>query len=106
MAEGIETALSVTSAIGIPAWSCVSAGMMERFDPPSSVRVVFIFADKDRSETGQKAAEVLKNALMERGLTVRVYLPEAPIPAGKKGIDWNDVLMRDGPSGFPKLRLL
>lgn len=106
VAEGIETALSVTSAIGIPAWSCVSAGMMERFDPPSSVRVVFIFADKDRSETGQKAAEVLKNALTERGLTVRVYLPEAPIPAGKKGIDWNDVLMRDGPSGFPKLRLL
>ena len=104
VAEGIETALSVTEALGLPCWSCVSAGMMEKFVPPASVEVVLIFADKDASLTGQKAAETLKASLLEKGISARVFLPKRPIPEGEKGIDWNDILTSEGAAGFPNVR--
>ena len=34
-------------------------------------------------------------------LTIEVFEPGLPIPEGKKGIDWNDVLMSQGSEGFP-----
>ena len=101
VAEGIETALSVVKGLRIPCWAALSAIGLEHFEPPEDVQMVFIMADKDRSEVGQKAAEKLAARLRERGLLVYVFVPEGDIPEGAKGVDWNDVLMKEGVAGFP-----
>ena len=66
---------------------------------PGQVTVVFVFADKDRSGTGERAAGALQKRLAQSGRTVCVLVPAGEIPDGAKGIDWNDVL-RDG-GAFP-----
>ena len=101
VAEGVETALSVVKGLRIPCWAALSAIGLEHFEPPEGVQMVFIMADKDRSEVGQKAAEKLAARLRERGLLVYVFVPEGEIPEGAKGLDWNDVLLNEGAAGFP-----
>lgn len=103
VAEGPETALAAATATGLAVWSTVSAGMMENFVPPKDVKCLVVFADKDASKTGQKAAQTLRRRLLESGLVVRVFLPQDPLSGGK-GVDWNDVLLKDGPSAFPQFR--
>lgn len=66
VAEGIETALSVRAATGLTCWSTVSAYGMSVFEPPEGVKIVLIWADKDRSETGAKAAKALMRRLAEK----------------------------------------
>lgn len=101
VAEGIETALSVQKATGIPTWCALCANGLKTIDIPADVRVVLIFADKDRSGVGQEAAEALRARLSKEGkLAVVMSIPDA-IPDGAKGIDWNDVLMKQGVSAFP-----
>ncbi|MES1933237.1 phage P4 alpha zinc-binding domain-containing protein [Salinisphaera shabanensis T35B1] len=104
LAEGIETALSVTLATGIPTWSCVSATMLERFEPPENVHTIIVWADKDLSGAGQKAAASLKLRMWELGKTCCIMSPPGEVPEGSKSIDWNDVLLRKGVSGFPRRR--
>lgn len=58
------------------------------------------------SLTGQKAAKELSNRLLLSGLTVRIFLPKDPIGENEKGVDWNDMLIRHGPSVFPKFRFV
>lgn len=101
LAEGIETALSVTFATGIPCWSTVSATGLEAVHVPEEVKTVLVFADKDRSETGGKAAKKLVDRLSQIGKLAVVVCIEEPIPEGAKGIDWNDVLQKHGKSAFP-----
>lgn len=96
VAEGIETALSVTKALRLPCWATVSANGMESFVPPSQVKTLLIFADRDRSETGAKAAEKLKARMERSGIYCEIHLPEENIPEDAKGVDWNDVLTRGG----------
>lgn len=93
LTEGIETALSVCIGTGLPCWAAVSAHGLECVQIPESVKTVFIFADKDKTETGQKAAEVLRQRLSEEGVLAVVLLPADAIPEESKGIDWNDVLL-------------
>ena len=101
LAEGIETALAARAIARIPVWSCVSAVLLELVEVPDSVRHVVIWADKDRTFTGQKSAEKAADRLAERGKTVEICTPEGLIPEDKKGIDWLDVLMTQGIEGFP-----
>lgn len=101
VAEGIETALSAFRATGIPTWSTVNAQLMKSFEVPEGVHTVIIWADKDKSLTGEIAANVLKTRLESQGILVLVMLPPTPIPAGAKSIDWNDVLVEQGRAGFP-----
>lgn len=96
LAEGIETALAVMLMTGEPAWAAISAGMMERFEPPPDVEHLTIWADRDRSETGERAAKRLALRLKDRGVTTQVVVPEQEIPAGVSGIDWLDVLSAQG----------
>lgn len=103
VAEGIETALSVVKATGLPCWSCLSAHGLATVAIPEGVDEVFIFADKDRSETGQKAAEVLRKRLLKQGIFCAVLLPGKGIPESVKGVDWNDVLVTEGSSAFPRI---
>ncbi|MFB8831987.1 toprim domain-containing protein [Azotobacter sp. CWF10] len=100
--EGLETALAVETATGLPVWPLVNAYLLEHFMPPPAISAVRIWADKDRKEGGQKAALALKKRLWEMGIKAQILLPWLPIPEGAKGVDWNDVLLERGPFGFSK----
>ena len=100
IAEGVETALSVVTATGLPCWSVISEGGMRHFEPPKGIQFVHIFADKDRSKVGEEAAKELQARLKAMGIGSRIYVPSEPIPEGAKGIDWNDVLRIGG--SFPR----
>jgi phage/plasmid primase-like uncharacterized protein len=106
VAEGIESALSPYRATRIPVWSSVNATLMESFEVPKGVHTVLIWADKDKSGTGQKAANALKARLKSQGISAYVLLPKLSVPDRAKSVDWNDVLVNQGLSGFPNARYL
>lgn len=91
IAEGIETALAVHLRTGMPVWSAVSANLLERLEPPARTSLVVVWADRDRSGTGEAAALSLHERLLERGIPVAVHLPPGTIPAGTNGVDWADI---------------
>jgi len=105
-AEGLETALSVYKAIEIPVWSTINATLMTSVDVPENVHTVLIWADKDKSLTGESAANSLKSRLEKKGINVYVLLPKQIIPQNAKGVDWNDVLISQGRWGFPNVHYL
>jgi len=86
LAEGIETGLAVHQATGIPVWACVSAAGLASVVLPPDIREVFITADNDESNTGQRAAETLAKRLRQDGRHVEILFPSVP------GRDWLDVL--------------
>lgn len=96
--EGIETALSVYQATGLPVWPTFSDGMMASLVLPDVVRSVAIFADYDKSEAGDRAAASLVARYPNR--VTQVYLPSMLGMHGK-GVDWNDVLRFSGRALFP-----
>ncbi len=96
LAEGIETALSVSISTNLPCWACICAHGLEVVEIPQTVWEVLIFADKDRSNTGQCSAAKLAQRLQADGLTVRVMSIREEIPDAAKGIDCNDLLCRYG----------
>lgn len=102
VAEGIETAASVVIGTGYPCWSCISASGLKSVEIPDKVRLVFIFEDKDVSQTGQKAAAFLRERLVNEGkIAVICSIPDAVKP-GSKGLDWNDILCStNGINRFP-----
>lgn len=100
VAEGLETALAVYLATGITVWPCLTTAYMKKFLPPEGVQQVIVFADKDLKEGGENAAKELVQRLWEMGLKARIATPQMAVPAGKKGIDWNDVWLRFGRQGF------
>lgn len=106
VAEGIETALSAQQATGLAVWSTLNATLMEQLEVPDTVGMVVIFADKDRAtvngkHAGQSAAAKLAERLIVQGRDVVICVPPEAIAEGDKGVDWNDILMRHGPEGFP-----
>lgn len=101
IAEGVETALSVLLGTGYPCWAAISANGMTEVLIPQKVKTVLIFADKDRTETGEMAAEKLRARLaLEGKLAVIIQIADA-IPEGSKGLDWNDILRTKGAAAFP-----
>ena len=107
--EGIETALAVTEATGIPAWATGNAHLLATFQPPAGIDQILVFADKDRpsrqhpSGHGQEAARELVKRLWSLGIRAGAIAPAMDIPEGKKGIDWLDVFVLEGKAGFPAL---
>jgi len=99
VSEGLETAMSAFRIYGIPTWSAVSASILEKFEPPKSVHTLLVWADKDKSLTGQRAAQSLKDVLEPKGIAVHVLIPQCPLKG--KSVDWNDVLISEGSWGFP-----
>lgn len=104
LAEGLETALSAYKATQIPTWSTVSARLMESVEIPTGVHTVLIWADKDKSITGERSARVLQNRLIRAGLKAHVLLPHMPRRGNAKSVDWNDVLCTQGLLGFPSVK--
>ena len=94
IAEGVETALSVMRLTGLPCWSVISANGMRSFQAPQGVKEVHIFADLDISGEGRRAANDLHARLTEEGIKSVIHMPDLPIPANAKGIDFNDVLIQ------------
>lgn len=107
--EGIETALAIIEATGLPTWATGNAHLLETFVPPPGVSQVLVFSDKDRpsrqhpSGHGQEAARGLVTRLWAMGIRAGAIAPTIDIPDGKKGVDWLDVLNLVGKSGFPAL---
>jgi putative DNA primase/helicase len=85
IAEGIETALSVTALFDVPCWSVINKAMMAKWTVPPDVRELIIFADNDANYRGQAAAYELANRVVKSSLGVAVRVP----PIGDT--DWNDV---------------
>lgn len=101
LAEGLETAAAAYNATRLPTWSCVSATLLAGFEPPEGVHTLVVWADRDRSKAGEEAAKQLKSRMRERGIKVVIMLPNAIVPADKKGVDWNDMLQQHGVESFP-----
>jgi len=104
IAEGMETAMSAIKCYGIPTWSAVSATILANFEPPKGVHTLIIWADRDRSLTGQKVAQVLKAKMKEKGINTHIMIPMRPIKG--KSVDWNDVLRKEGIMGLPPIRVI
>ena len=75
--------------------------MLEGFIPPEGVSEIVVWADRDKSETGERVAKALKQRLWKQQISTRIYMPNLPIEGEKKGTDWNDMLCAFGPYGFP-----
>lgn len=88
VAEGIESAYAAREDSGFPAFATITAHGMENFVPPNNVKNVWIYADNDKSFTGQAAAYALAKRLTVKGIWAVVIVPE------KIGEDFNDQLMR------------
>lgn len=88
LAEGIETALSVTQLYGIPCWATGDAIRMENFIVPEGVEKITIFSDIDKTFTGEKAAFALANRLV-----VRDKIPCEVKQDCFRGTDYNDLLI-------------
>jgi len=97
IAEGIETALAAHLVSGLPAWSAVSAGNLERIWIPSRVREVHVFADNDADAhyDGQASAFALARRLKkEAHAPARDVVVHVP---ARSGDDWADVWRRRRP---------
>jgi putative DNA primase/helicase len=82
IAEGIETALAVRLATGLPVWSTICADGMARLVVPPKVRLVVICADHDPA--GLVAARTLARRLLTEQRRVKILTPDTP------GADWAD----------------
>jgi putative DNA primase/helicase len=80
--EGLETALAVRLATGLPVWSTICAGGMTRLVVPPEVRLVVICADHDA--VGFDAARTLARRLLAEQRRVKILTPATP------GTDWAD----------------
>lgn len=86
--EGLETALSVQQATGIPTWAALSAGGIESLllPPLPLASDIIIAADHDENGVGQRAAEHAAQRWVAEERRVRIALPP------RVGQDFNDVL--------------
>lgn len=84
IAEGIETAMAASALYGIPVWSAINAGFLEKWTPPSDCTEVAVFGDNDPKFGGQAAAYRLAHRLAVKGLEVTVHIPR------QAGTDWAD----------------
>jgi Domain of unknown function (DUF927)/Cch helix turn helix domain/Toprim domain len=103
LAEGLETAIAIQEALDAPVWCCISAHNLLSIVLPDSVRMVYVWADRDRSGTGGRYANSLAQRLHGQGIDVCVLLPEAEIAEGQKSVDWLDVGMEGIVAAFSKV---
>lgn len=106
IAEGFETAVAAMKASGIPTWAAVSAPLLEKFSPPSNVRYLVHWIDKDRSKAGEESALKLKASCQLKGITYIPALPSMSIPDDSKSIDWWDVWAQHDVEDFARINAL
>lgn len=86
VAEGIETALHAAARFGAPCWSAITAGGLEKWEPPADCRTLIIAGDNDASFTGQAAAYSLARKLTNRKQPISCDVKLPPVV----GTDWAD----------------
>jgi putative DNA primase/helicase len=89
VSEGIETGLSYTQLTGTPVHAALSAGGVQTFSPPPSVRRLMVAADGD--DAGRQAAQHLREDQCQNR--------EVIIDAAPDSHNWNDVLQAGGKHG-------
>jgi hypothetical protein len=82
VSEGIETALAVRLATGLPVWAAICAGGIARLVVPPEVSLVVICANHDPD--GLDAAKAFARRLLGEQRRVKILTPETP------GADWAD----------------
>lgn len=100
IAEGPETAASIHDALQEPVWSLVSVSTFKSFVLLKSISELHIWADKDRSGVGEKAAFELARRLAGKSVQVFVHIPPSEIEDGKKSLDWLDIYNAFGPKAL------
>jgi hypothetical protein len=85
--EGLESTLSASILTGIPGWSALTAGGIERAVLPPGIRKVVIFADRDRA--GLKSAAMAHERFKRDGRESEILAPD-----GWK-MDFNDCLQKE-----------
>ena len=92
LGTGIETSLSFQQLSGLPIWSALSDGGLEKVIlPPLQVGAeVIIAADLDPGGQGEAAAFRAADRLTAEGRTVKVVLP--PAQNGENKLDFNDLI--------------
>jgi len=101
LTEGIETALAVHCATGMPVWACVSDTMLQGVVIPDTAQEIIIWADLDINGAGAKAAKALHDRLTLQGRSSVIQYPADALSEDKDGIDWADIYVGLGKSGFP-----
>jgi putative DNA primase/helicase len=96
VAEGIETALSITLACGLPAWAALSAGGVRALVLPPEATMVLICADHDANGVGQRAAQDAADRFLAEGRRVRIAIPP------DTDTDFNDLLLERTSTRFEK----
>ena len=76
IAEGNETAIAASALSSLPVWAALSASLMPSIEVPVSVDELYLFADNDSNQAGQKAANQLVRRLIAERRKVRA--PIAP----------------------------
>ncbi|MEZ8987882.1 toprim domain-containing protein [Vibrio breoganii] len=103
IAEGFETLASVRPYTDASCACTINANGIIAFCPPRGVKVVLVLEDKDRSETGERATDALRERLAPQGIVVVRVAIQVPIPpSARKGIDWLDVMNSHGVSQLPQ----
>lgn len=82
LAEGIETALSVSALFGVTCWATLGTGRFGSIALPSAVEELMLFLDHD--EGGRRAETLARRAFAD--IRISVHVPP------REGDDWNDVL--------------
>jgi phage/plasmid primase-like uncharacterized protein len=85
LAEGIETALSVQAATGLPAWAALSAGGIEGVLLPDIPLASEIILAADHDDAGLRATNTAAEKWTRQGRAVRIAVPPEP------GTDFNDM---------------
>ena len=75
IAEGIETALAA-ARLRTPVWACLDAGNVAALPVLAGIESLTIFADRDASGTGQRAAADCAQRWLTAGREVQVFAAE------------------------------
>ncbi len=84
IAEGVETALAAQALHGVPTWAAINAPLLAKFEPPTGVHKLVVYADRDVA--GLEAAARLMERLQGRA-AIELCLPRAQFK------DWNEQLL-------------
>jgi putative DNA primase/helicase len=87
LTEGIETALSIYMATGLPTWATLSTSGMVGIKVPSLEITQEITIAADNDTAGRQASDTLARRLSLEGYKVRIALPP-------QNMDFNDLLRR------------
>lgn len=100
LAEGIETGLAIFNTFKQRTICSLSATNLSKAltDETSKMKIIHIWADKDKSGTGLNEALKAANVYESLGLKVYVHLPDDQIEDEKKSLDYLDIYIKYGPT--------